>query len=105
MRDFQDFCIRHYQDIRIYVQKKGLPGPGNQGIGALGRELDAATVSWVAAKAQDETGTNIGTVLKEHIGDRIAQALDMHRGRGENDYFLSLPGDTGHRMQGQAGRG
>ena len=48
-------------------------------------------MSWVAERAQDETGTNIGTVLKEHIGDRIAQALDMHRGRSKNDYFFLFP--------------
>ena len=47
MRSFQEFCISHYQDIEAYALARGLAGPTNQGNGALGRELDGATISWL----------------------------------------------------------
>ena len=89
--DFQDFCAQHHQDRVALAQREGLPGPGNTSSSPLGRELDAATVSWIAGKARQETVFDVGTVLREHIGDRITQALDMHRGKGKRDYFYLFP--------------
>ena len=62
MRGLQEFCISRFQEISTHAQARGVQGPGNQGIGALGRDLDAATVSWIAEQAREETGTNWNSI-------------------------------------------
>ena len=101
MRGFQEFCVNHFQKMDSQAQARGLPGPVNQGIGALGRELDSATVSWIVEQAQQETGTNIGIILKDHLEDRISQALNMQRGRSKNEYFVLFPVDQDPGCKGR----